>query len=482
MKPALFPLLIVIALMTGCIRQTDCSTLFNTLEKEFADGNFSRASLLADSLGKTCRGSGELIRRADSLVEISCRLKLDFSADESEFRSRLEKYYGSITDSMLAAWEQKKWIEWMMIDGEKKYFNRAASNLRLLQLFNEKKLKQEPDEDESQEMILRREHTGKIIEMTGVRAQPVMPVNMHITYRIEVNPDAVPEGETIRCWLPFPRQDHPRQTGIKLLSASEKNYIIAPDSAVHRTIYMEKKTQKGQPTTFSISFLYTSTGTWFDLGRADIKPYDREKSVYREFTAEQLPNICFTEDVRRMADEICFPGDAPETIVRKIYMWFKENIPWTGALEYSVMPCIPEYVLENRRGDCGMQTFLFMSMLRYKGIPVRWQSGWKVPPGFRNLHDWCEVYYEGPGWVPVDVSYDLQSAENQTLREFYLSGIDSWRLIVNNGVAGILYPEKKFMRSEPYDFQRGEVEWRGGNLYFDKWDYAMEIKYIDQNQ
>jgi len=49
--------------------------------------------------------------------------------------------------------------------------------------------------------------------------------------------------------------------------------------------------------------------------------------------------------------------------------------------------------------------------------------------------------------------------------------------LLNEGVAGRLYPEKWFLRSEPYDFQRGEVEWVGGNLYFDKWDYNMEIKY-----
>jgi hypothetical protein len=125
-----------------------------------------------------------------------------------------------------------------------------------------------------------------------------------------------------------------------------------------------------------------------------------------------------------------------------------------------------------------MQTFLFISMLRYKGIPVRWQSGWMMPPDNENLHDWCEVYYEGTGWVPVDVSYDLQKSSNLTIRDFYLSGVDSYRLIVNEGVAGPLHPEKKYLRSEPYDFQRGEVEWKGGNLYFDKWDYEMKIEYL----
>ena len=28
--------------------------------------------------------------------------------------------------------------------------------------------------------------------------------------------------------------------------------------------------------------------------------------------------------------------------------------------------------------------------------------------------------------------------------------------------------------------QRGELEWKGGNLYFDKWDYDIDIEYLDQ--
>ncbi len=98
-------------------------------------------------------------------------------------------------------------------------------------------------------------------------------------------------------------------------------------------------------------------------------------------------------------------------------------------------------------------------------------------PGNENLHDWCEVYFEGPGWIPVDISYGLQYSTDLKTREFYISGIDSYRLKVNDGVSGTLYPEKNYLRSEPYDFQRGEVEWSDGNLYFDKWDYEMEIEY-----
>ena len=42
-----------------------------------------------------------------------------------------------------------------------------------------------------------------------------------------------------------------------------------------------------------------------------------------------------------------------------------------------------------------------------------------------------------------------------------------------------LSPKKKYPRSETVAFQRGEVEWRGGNLYFDQWNYNWEIEYRD---
>jgi hypothetical protein len=121
-----------------------------------------------------------------------------------------------------------------------------------------------------------------------------------------------------------------------------------------------------------------------------------------------------------------------------------------------------------------------MSMARYKGIPARWQSGWMLHPGEENLHDWCEIWFRETGWVPLDMSFGLQNTEDLILREFYISGIDSYRLIINDGFSGPFDPPKKHFRSEPYDFQRGEVEWKGGNLYFNKWDYQLNVISIEK--
>jgi len=118
-----------------------------------------------------------------------------------------------------------------------------------------------------------------------------------------------------------------------------------------------------------------------------------------------------------------------------------------------------------------------MTMARYQKIPVKWQSGWMMHPNEVNLHDWCEVYYNGLGWVPLDMSFNLQNSGDLQEKEFYISGIDAYRLIVNDAIGSRFMPEKKFARSEPYDFQRGEVEWEGGNLYFNQWNYQMSVEY-----
>lgn len=463
---------------SGCKNSVDPVTLFDQITREFNDGNFHKLELLADSMKFLYPGEKKLIQKADSLSCIAERVELDFTVTGSELDAQLKQRNGNFSNQDKTFWERENWLEWRIINGEKRYFNRAASNLDLLKRFHLERNLRDSLEAGEPEIVFRKNHIRSIIKESGFQAKPVMPVEMTISYSLSVEPDAVPEGETVRCWLPYPGESNVRQQNIRFISASHDNYRIAPDSAIHRTIYMEARPEKGKSLTFSVSYSYQSSGLYFNPVILKVTDYEKGSPLYREYTSEQPPHLCFTDEVRHLADSICGSETNPCEIVRKIYYWFSANIPWAGAQEYSIIPDIPAYVLKYRRGDCGMQTFLFMSMLRYKGIPVKWQSGWMVPPVGKNLHDWCEVYYEGVGWVPVDVSYGLQFSDDRETREFYISGIDSYRLIINEGVAAALYPEKKFMRSEPYDFQRGEVEWSGGNLYFDKWSYEMNIEYI----
>jgi hypothetical protein len=470
---------LVILVLAGCKKSTsDFRTLAGEVSSNLQSGELKKASLLADSLLKISINDQQRWK-ADSLAQIASRIPLDFPLTEEQVTGQLQKRLGDkFSKEEMKGWEDKGWLEYRMINGEKRYFSRAASNLVLLSRFHQNRSDRDSAIAADKEIVFRKNHTQSIIKASERQAIPAVPVEMKITYTITVEADAVPEGETIRCWLPYPKENHGRQKDVYLLGVSNEDFLLAPDSAIHRSIYMENKAEKGKPTVFRISYSYTSSGQYFEPSSMKVLPYNTRSALYRKYTAEQLPQLCFTENVRRLADSITGDEKDPRQIVRKIYYWFNQNIPWAGALEYSIMPNIPEYVLKNRKGDCGMQTFLFMSMLRYKGIPVHWQSGWMMPPDAKNLHDWCEIYYEGVGWVPADISYNLQYSNDLKTRDFYITGIDSYRLIVNDGISGDFYPAKKYLRSEPFDFQRGEVEWSGGNLYFDKWDYHMDIEYL----
>jgi hypothetical protein len=461
---------------SSCRQSDETGLIFNEINKNISSGELTKAARLSDSLKNVFEPGSRFWMKADSLSQISERIRIDYSLSTDELKSRLEKIPGLLPQGNTSDWDTKGWLGSRILNGERKYFKRSASNLALLELFHSNTEFQKRVPFDSS-LYFRLKNTAEVLKMSHKSGDTVNPLSIKIKYTITVDKDIVPEGEIIRCWLPFPGKNQLRQQYVKLLGTSSDDYSIAPDSAIHLTVYMEQKSVKGQNAIFSISFSYKSYAQHFKMDSIRALPYDNSKGLYLKYTAEQLPHISFSPEIRRLADSICGNENDPVKMVSRIWLWFKDNIPWTGAPEYSIIDNIALFTCSRRTGDCGMQTFLFMSMLRYKGIPVRWQSGWMIPPHAENLHDWCEVWYEGTGWVPVDVSYGLQDSEKKDLREYYKSGLDAYRMIVNNGVAGRLYPEKKYLRSEPYDFQRGEVEWSGGNLYFNKWKYDIEIQY-----
>ena len=132
--------------------------------------------------------------------------------------------------------------------------------------------------------------------------------------------------------------------------------------------------------------------------------------------------------------------------------------------------------IDEDHGDCGQVALLYISLMRTLGVPARWESGWMLHPGELNLHDWAEVYFEGVGWLPVDVSFGRYTGSDRgAARTFYSHGIDAHRLAANSTVSGEFYPAKRFVRSETVDFQLGEVETDKGNLYYPAWDSKMTL-------
>ena len=409
------------------------------------------------------------------------RLLVDFCLTEAQVKDYIRKYIPDVTDEQMRKWEDDKSLEYMVLDGEKRYFRNAGPNLfRLDSLCRDIKLAKEGKVVSGSEKV-NKENLPEMISSVKASGQSLgAPKRMRVTYTLTVDTNAVPAGEIVRCWLPYPRADIKRQQGVKLISASEPEYLLSPETCAHSTLYMEKRATLDEPTVFSETFEYTSYGEWHNLKPEDVQPYDTTTALYKEYTAEREKHIIFSPRLRELASKLTEGENNPYLKALRIFRWIDAHFPWASAREYSTIDNIPEYVLNNRHGDCGQVTLLFVTLCRICGIPAHFQSGFMMHPNAWNLHDWAEVYFEGVGWVPVDQSFGIPTfAENQDETLFFLGGIDSWRMIVNSDYGMPLVPAKKYPRSETVDFQRGEVEWDGGNLYFPQWDYTMDIEYLN---
>ncbi len=56
---------------------------------------------------------------------------------------------------------------------------------------------------------------------------------------------------------------------------------------------------------------------------------------------------------------------------------------------------------------------------------------------------------------------------------FYLGCLDASRIAFTSDFSKRSVPPKEHFRSEIVDSQRGELEWRGGNLYFNQWYHDL---------
>ena len=157
----------VLTLLTGilllsvvsCNRKTDCPVLLKQIEEELIEGNLKNVSAFADSLKKACPDDLRLVTKADSLSQIAERIALDFSLSETEATERLKTVTGGYDEKEKMLWEKLGWLEFRIINGEKRYFNRAPTNLLRIKNFNLNRPYCDSLDFADQKLVLRRKHT-----------------------------------------------------------------------------------------------------------------------------------------------------------------------------------------------------------------------------------------------------------------------------------------------------------------------------------
>jgi hypothetical protein len=430
------------------------------------------------------RADPEALRAREEALEIIRRTRYEYSLTAPELLAKIKKDIPDATARDVERWAKNSAARYRMVDGKKYFARRERSNIflfceeakaRRAKAGNAPAKSEWKLTDHLQAVVDEAERTGKV---------EVQPVHHRMTYRLmlRANTPGVKAGSQVRVWLPYP-QEYRQQRDLKLISASPEPKLIAPNAVdgnpvaggAQRTVYFDVQvTEPAKPLEFKQTFEYTSFAYYPKLDEAKVQPLPSDWNG--ACLGERPPHIVFTPALREQAAKIVGNETNPLAKARLLFRWVSANVKWNAEDEYCTIPSLVLKGFTAGRGDCGIQNTVFITLCRIAGIPARWQSGWETKPSTWGIHDWAEIYIAPWGWLPADASYGVQQSDDPKIADFYCGHQDSYRMIVNLDWGRELFPPKPSLRSEPADFQRGEVEVDGQNLYYDLWDYAMKIE------
>lgn len=432
-----------------------------TVSQYIEDGNLKTANDLILELPETIKeNDGKSI---DSLLIIMDRIRYDFSLTPEDGLELIKERYPNVTDNDIDQWKLNKYIEYLDIDGKEFWFRKAVRNLWLLN-----PIFQQVDEQKLNN------YNNLVTTIIKSKTDSNRCSNWHnatIKFTLDVNADIVPDGEVVNVWIPIPLNTS-RQKDFKLLSSS--SFCIKSIKSAHNTLLLSSRAKSGKVTHFDIQFSFKVASQYFDKEYLlkNLKPYNCDTEFYKLYTSSDNKHIIIDKSITELAYSIVGKEDNPVKKAELIYNWITSNFPWAGARDYGTIKNIPVYVLNQKHGDCGQVALLYITMTRALGIPSRWESGWMLHPWDINYHDWAETYFEGIGWVPTDVSIGRNS---DLCKSFYFSGTDMYRMASNSNYKEPLSPTKLYIRTDPLDFQAGEVEWRKGNIESNDYNSSLKI-------
>ncbi len=441
--------------------------------KDIDRGEFAAAEQSLAALAHTNVGADPgIAQQIEFERERMRRILLDFPYHREALKGKLAERIADVSEREIDAWTASGELESLLIDGERRYFKSVSNLFRLSAQARARTSPPTPIEADPPLYQVNPLHR-LILDAAAAGSLRSQGRRFRIRYSLSVNADAVPPGSSLRTWIPFPRAIKGRQENITLVESEPMRARVGGEASLQRSVYLERAAEAGVPTEFSITYELTTFPIVHQISASQAALPDVGE-VDSQYLTERLPHVHFTPALKAFSSRVLGDERNPYRVALALFDAV-DAIPWAVAREYSTLSNISDHALHAGHADCGQKTLLLISLLRLNGIPARWQSGWQISPdGSDTMHDWGEFYLAPYGWMPMDVTHGRLGGGDPAVDTFYLGSIDGYRIIFNDDYSRAFDPPKQHMRSETVDAQRGEVEWSGGNLYFDQWDYRFE--------
>lgn len=443
------------------------------MKKKWA-GDYEGALQLIDYRLKNADITPLLRDRLEIEKQIIERLPREYPIPRDEAIRMVQERIPDFTEAEFDQLELDGALDYMYIHGERHYYRRFLQTLLHVNPMIMKRAKVEPDPEDA------------MLDETiaSIKKNKEEKWHIRIRHEMQVRDFAFIPGETYLAHLPLP-MPCAQTDNIHLINIDE-DAVIAPEEYPQRTASFKRKLDTSER--FSVEYEYDNVARYVDITKApegNMPVYPNAAPVCDADLAEQLPHIRFTPYLRSLAEQLKGDSTEPIEIVRKIYTYVTTKVKYTFMREYFTVENGSEYAALNLKGDCGIQTLLFITLCRICGIPARWQAGLYTPADGIGNHDWSQFYVEPFGWLFCDCSFGGSAwrAGNMERWNFYLGNLDPYRMVCNSAYQQSFYVPKQHVRIDPFDNQCGECECsaRGfsnpelSNYNFD----LIELKRID---
>ena len=396
---------------------------------------------------------------------LAARIPSQYPYSYEEALELLRKNIRDFKDEELETLWEENTADWIYINGR----------VRFHELFFDNLMKTRDDygarflgtlEDNEKNASLLRENV-RLMEEHGGRT-----IHMRLLTRLSLTPEAEKAcmGKTAHVYMPLP-VEYAQVRNLRLLGfkgAAGEPVSVDSGSYPQRTARFETVIRGGE--VWQTEFEFDNETVFRNPDPSQVLA--SQPSFY---TGEEAPHIRFTPYLRELTKSVTGGEQNPLLAAEKIYRFITSQVKYSFVRSYSTVEDIPEFTAANRKGDCGFQALLFITMCRIAGIPARWQSGLYATPLTVGSHDWAQYYVAPFGWLSADCSFGGSAFRqgDEKRRAYYGANLDPYRIPYASQFMHSFSKEEEGLRDDPYDNQSGEVFCGGRFLRFGK-EFTVE--------
>lgn len=416
---------------------------------------------MAENIPETLR---EKLRMEQVQIQ---RMRRDYTVTPEEADQVLGQRLKDWKPGELEQLRRENVIDWAFVNGQVRYIDSFYENL--VKIRGDIAARQiAPDTGGKRPEAQIRDEVIAFMKAHG-GAKCTLTIHAHM----DIAPQPGQERERVRVWMPYPLERF-QTSQVRLLSASPDYTSIAPPDAHQRTVYFEGAAE--DLTQVDLTYSFVNHMPYVEPDPEQVSPDQPSFD-----TQEQLPHMAFTPYLKALTAEIVGEETNPLKKARRIYDFITQKVNYSYMRGYISLPVIPEYCASRLRGDCGVQALTFVTLCRIAGIPARWQSGLYANENGAGSHDWAMFYIAPYGWLWADCSYGGAAWRDGAIARwnFYFGNLDPYRVCLTNAFQQEFQPEPQFLRSDPYDNQRGEVECISRPMPRDLWQGQAETIQVE---